>query len=158
MRTTILAATAALTCSVVLSGCSDDGGATGTPTAASSTPAASSTSTPAPSSAGPSSEGPTSAEQVVVEGVIGFPGRTCVLFRADDGTAYALTGPAVTPDVRTRAKGGRGMQTSLDDPQPAAPVTQTRVRVTGRPAPGARSTCDADVLVTSRIEVLRNTA
>ena len=159
MRTTILAVTAALACTAVLSGCSGDEGSGGTTTAAPTTSAAPSPSTPAtPAPSSPSASSPASAGQVVVEGVIGFPGRTCVLFRAGDGTEYALTGPAITPDVRIRAKGGRGMQTSLNDPEPVSPVTQTRVRVTGRLAPGARSTCGADVLVASQIEVLRDAA
>lgn len=168
MRTTILAVTAALACTLVLGGCSGDEGSGSTTTAESSPPSPSSSATsapPSPSAPSSSSAPPTSSTsspasdgQVVVEGVIGFPGRTCVLFRTGDGTEYALTGPAITPDVRTRAKGGRGMQTSLNDPEPVSPVTQTRVRVTGRLAPGARSTCGADVLVASKIEVLRNAA
>ncbi|MDE9364596.1 hypothetical protein PZ938_03180 [Luteipulveratus sp. YIM 133132] len=101
-----------------------------------------------PSTPPPRGDGTT--DDLTVEGTIGYPGLTCVLMRTADGKPYALTGPAVTSDVRTRARGG---QQAAADPAGGS-ATRTRVRVTGHVDPNALSTCHAPVLVSSRIEVL----
>lgn len=85
-------------------------------------------------------------------GQIGFPGLTCVLFRATDGMAYALTGPGVTPDVRTWAQGGRMPRTSYTDQPSMGPPLGTKVRVTGHVGQRLKSTCGVDVFVTSKVE------
>ncbi|AKU18386.1 hypothetical protein [Luteipulveratus mongoliensis] len=151
MRRSLIAAGGLALTVTLLAGCSDDGsheGSSGT-----TTPAPPSSSAPTTPGQGTSSEGDSQ-----VEGLIGFPGMTCVLFQGTDGTAYALTGPGVTPAVRKLSRGGIEPRARLTDKPTVGPAVQTKVHVTGHVAAGAKSTCGKDVFVTSSVVVVNTSA
>jgi len=149
VRTLTRPVLAGLGVAVVLSGCSSSGttpaaSATSRPSA-SSTPGASATSV-APSGAPSSRPGDRR-----FSGLIGSTGLTCVVFQADSGDRYALTGAGVTPEVRRIAHSGRSLQ-SLDG-QPTGTPQVVHVRLFGTVHPDLTSPCGLAVLVTTSVTI-----
>ena len=153
MRTLTRPVLAGLGVVVVLSGCSSSGttpaASTTSRPSASSTPGASATSV-APSGA-PSGAPSSRPGDRRFSGLIGSTGLTCVVFQADSGDRYALTGAGVTPEVRRIAQSGRSLQ-SLDG-QPTGTPQVVHVRLFGTVHPDLTSPCGLAVLVTTSVTI-----
>ncbi len=137
-----------------LVGCSGGSGqgSTGSEAPSTEAPTAPPTSTTGSAPGGSPSGSPTgtnSAENTF-HGMIGGSGLTCIAFRADDGTSYALTGPGVTSKVRSIAH-SRSRRDSLEDTPSAGKVAE--VTVVGHVERHAMNTCSFRTLVASKIVV-----
>ena len=84
-------------------------------------------------------------------GLLAGAGVNCVVFQADGGDRYALTGPGVTPEVRRIAGSGRTRQ-SLGA-RPTDTVQVVHVTVFGSPRPDLTSPCGLAVLVTTSVTI-----
>lgn len=125
----------------VLAGCSSSDSAT--------TPQISTTT--GPSAALPSSEPSSMPGDRKLIGLLGGAGVNCVVFQADGGDRYALTGAGVTPEVRRIANSGRSRQ-SLGA-QPTDTVQVVHATVFGSPRRDLTSPCGLAVLVTTSVTI-----
>jgi hypothetical protein len=132
-----------LAVAVALAGCSSSDSTT--------TPQISTTTRPSASTALPPREPSSRPGDRKLTGLLAGAGVNCVVFQADGGDRYALTGAGVTPEVRRIANSGRSRQ-SLGA-QPTDTVQVVHVTVFGSPRPDLTSPCGLAVLVTTSVVI-----